>query len=165
MGTENEDPNQDPEEEEETEQTEDNKLIRDLRKQLRAKDKELTSLRPLKETVAFHDAGLGSLSEDHKTALKAVAGDDFTKDNLIAKAKTLGFSATTDTSEETRQQQEIQQEVQTINGTETAVSRPTAKPDNKTFVQRLNEAKTQQEAMEIIATYGEAEGLLVETEF
>jgi hypothetical protein len=168
MGTENEtlDPNDDEETAEQQGDSEDTKLIKSLRRTIRAKDKELGSLRPLKETVAFHDAGLGSLSADHLTALKAVAGEDFSKENLQAKAKALGFSAESKSDESDKQQQEqIQGEVNTINQTENSINKSTAKPDNRDLVTKIREAKSQKEIMELIASEGEAHGLLVETEF
>jgi len=163
MGTEDE---QEPEaEEEEVEETDpneskDNKLIRDLRKQLRAKDKELKDLRPMREVNAFLSAGLGDLSESHKTALRAVAGDDLTKDNLLAKAQLLGFTAT-DTNGD-GESKEIAEEVETINRGERVVSRPTAKPNARSLTQMIKQAKSPEEVMALVAEHGEAEGLLIE---
>lgn len=138
----------------------DSDLVKDLRKQLKAKDKRIGELLPLQDTNAFLSAGLGDLSDDHKAALRAVAGDELTTEILTAKAKALGFIS--ETSEE---QQEIQGEVQTINNTERVVSKSTAKPDNRDFTTKLREAKSQEEVMALIASEGGEHGLLVEDEF
>jgi len=164
MDIENQDENQETNEEEEQETSEDNKLIKDLRKQLRAKDKELKDLRPLRETNAFLEAGLGTLSDDHKTALRAVVGEDFTRDNLLAKAKSLGFSVT-EKSNDDREQEQIKGEVNTINETEESVRHSTAKPDTRDFVTKMREAKSQDELMQLIAQQGEEHGLLVSDDF
>ena len=158
MGTETESTTQDPGSENST--GEDSDLVKDLRKQLKAKDKTIGELLPLKETNAFLAAGLGELCDDHKMALKAVAGEELSKEILIEKAKSLGF-----VSETSEEEQEIKGEVQTINNTEKVVSKSTAKPDTRDFTTRLQEAKSQEEVMSLLASEGAEHGLLVEDEF
>lgn len=162
MGTESETEEQEEQEEEEqsNSDTEESKLLKDLRKQIRDANKELKTLRPLKETNAFLSANLGELSEEKRTALRAVVGEDMSADNLLAKARLLGFVA--EDSKTKDEQQTIDNERKTISQTEKVVSSRTATPDNRDFITKLNEAKTQDETMAIIAAEGQEHGLLVE---
>lgn len=107
----------------------------------------------------FLEAGLGKLSDDEKVALKAVAGEELTAELLLEKAKALRF-----VSEQTEEEKEIADDVQTINQTEKVVSKSTAKPDNRDFTTRLREAKSQDEVMALLAAEGQEHGLLVEDE-
>lgn len=138
---------------------EESDLVKDLRKQLKSKDKIISELSPLKETNMFLEAGLGKLSDDEKVAVKAVAGEELTAELLLEKAKALRF-----VSEQTEEEKEIADDVQTINQTEKVVSKSTAKPDNRDFTTRLREAKSQDEVMALLAAEGQEHGLLVEDE-
>lgn len=165
MGTENESTAPETEVEGETPGEEgESDLVKDLRRQLRAQNKELKDLRPLRETTAYLEAGLDKLSEDQKTALKAVAGTDITKDNLIAKAKSLGFVPNEDPGE-AAQREQIQGEVQTINGTEQAISGSTTQPDNRDLATKIRSTNSPEELLALLAQEGEAHGLLVQDEW
>lgn len=153
---------------------EESDLIKDLRKQINDKNDELKFLRPLKVTNALLEAGLGKLSDDHKTALLAVAGENPDTETLAAKAKALGFSSeptppetTTEpgTQEQAQQQQQIQGEVQAIENQEGATSQSSAKPDARSFTDKIKGAKDADELMRLIENEGEEHRLLVSDEF
>jgi hypothetical protein len=148
----------------------------DLRSQLEAAiatNKTLTAntqamaaeLANLKTDKLFNDAGLGHLSEDHRTALKAVAGNELTIDLLKDKAGALGFNKTEEPKPPAGEtlpppQGAVDADLLLLSQINAATDAKPASGSGDVYYDQLRAAKSQEEILEVIRKDGGRHGQL-----